>query len=260
MSLVGAAILPHNPLLVPTVGLYNHADFSSTNKGIKKIIDTINNFNIDTFIILNGHNKIIPNSFIINLCPSYNVNFFKFGDLNTNFNFQSDMATAYRLKESLETRLPISIIGEPDLDYTFGVVLNLLQEKFSQKLYIPIHSLADPNFDLTFKFGQAIVELIHKDTKRYFVIVAGDLSHANDLKKDSSTNKEYDHLLINLLKQKDFIALDSIPKNKIDLAEQCIHSPLTILAGIMSQVNFDCEINSYENKYGVGLLTCLMKL
>ena len=83
MTLVGAAILPHNPLLVPSIGLQYHLDFTNTLSGISNIIEQINSYHVDSVVIISGHNDFLPDSFLINLCPEYKVSFEKFGDLNT---------------------------------------------------------------------------------------------------------------------------------------------------------------------------------
>lgn len=258
MSLVGAAILPHNPLLVPTVGLQNQTDFKNTLKGVEKVINFIDSLNVDTIIILSSHNTILPDSFLINLCPEYKVNFLKFGDLNTNLSYRTNTGAAYRLKEYLETKLPVSLICELELDYNFGVILNFLKDKLSQRSIIPIHSTANQKNTQILNFGEAIINTIHKDTQKFFIIVSGDLSHQN--KKLNTTNTEYDHLLIKYLKQNDLNQIINIPTEIVTGANQCIHNSMLILAGTLNNINFSTDIYSYENVFGVGLLTAIIKL
>lgn len=261
MSLVGAAILPHNPLLVSSVGLQNQTDFKNTLNGIKKVLFFIESLNVDSIVIISAHNTILPGSFLINLCPEYNVNFNKFGDLNTNLVFRANTAAAYRLKESLETKLPVSLICELQLDYTFGVILNFLKEKNSQKSIIPIYSTGKKSNEQEIDFGEAIMNSLQKDNQKFFVIVSGDLSHQKTNEQILSTvSKEYDHLLIKYLKQNDFNQIESIPEEKIINSHQCIHNPLLILTGILRNLNFSTDIYSYENIHGVGLLTATIKL
>lgn len=261
MPLVGAAILPHNPLLVSTVGLQNQTDFKNTITGIQKVVDFIESQKVDTIIILSAHNSILPDSFIINLCPEYKVNFTKFADLNTDFTVKTNTGAAYRLKESLETKLPISLMCELNLDYTFGVILYFLKEKLNQKSIIPIYTILKQNENLGFNFGEAIINSLHKDTQKFFIIVSGDLSHQTNNKKDFNTiNKEYDHLLIKYLKQNSLSQISKIDNNLVVNSHQCIQAPLIILSGILNNINFFSEIYSYENIHGVGLLTSVFKL
>lgn len=258
MSLVGAAILPHNPLLVPTVGLQNQQYFKSTLQAIEKTIEFIESLNVDTIIILSSHNTIVPETFLINLCSEYKVNFTKFGDLNTNLSYKTNTGAAYRLKESLETKLPVSLISESDLDYNFGVILYFFQNKLYQKSIIPIYSTNKQNDLQNVSFGEAIINLVNNDSQKFFVIASGDLSHQN--KSSAKVNSQYDHLLIKNLKQNNFKQITDIPLEIIINAHQCIHNPILILSGILNKISFSTEIYSFENIFGVGLLTAVMKL
>jgi len=259
MSLIGAAIIPHNPLLVPGIGLQYQTDFATTIFGINKILDYISSKSVDSLIIVNGHNNLIVDSFIINLCPEYQINFEKFGDLNTKFSFPGNTGFSYRLKESTETQLPLSLVGEQFFDYGLGVVLNFLQ---SRNLRLPCTSLYTApqlNQQMHIDFGQSLMTLLHHETKKFFVIASGNLTHTMlDSAADREKSKEFDSLFIKTVKTKNEIK--TFDQNLLTSVKQCIHYPWLVLAGMLKEINYFPEIFSYENKHGVGMLTALFKL
>lgn len=290
MSIVFAAITPHSPFLIPTIGKENLLRLKTTESSFRKLEEDLYASKAETIIIISPHGTIQSNSFTMNVSPEFVTHFDDFGDLTTKINFTGDIALAHRIRERMETRAPLQLISEPKLDYGSSVPLYLLtqhmpkinpaplrpnsayQEKrlsiinpyvksvgHSERCGVKIIPIYYSGLDLEahLKFGQLLKRELMVNKNRAAIIASGDLSHR--LTRDAPAGfspkaKKFDQKIINSLLNK---KTNDIVKLKHDLLAEvceCGLKSIVILLGTMGGINYQPQNLSYEAPFGVGYL------
>jgi len=113
------------------------------------------------------------------------------------------------------------------------------------------------------EFGKNLKEAILNTAKRIAVIASGDLSHClteNAPAKFNPAGKEFDDMLIKLLKKEDAQGIVNLDKILIENAAECGLRSILILLGILNHIKFQTKILSYEAPFGVGYLVANLEL
>lgn len=256
MPIVYSAIVPHPPLLIPAIGKENIKEIKNTVQAYKKLEENLYAHKVDTIVIISPHGLIMPNSFTMNLSPNFFINFEEFGDLVTKTELKGDIGLAYKIRESLETKAPLQLISEPNLDHGSGVPLWLLTKNLKQAKIIPIY-YSGLNLEAHFKFGQLLKKQLMRHGKRIAVIASGDLSHR--LTKDapagySRQGAKFDKKLVELIKTKKTPDILRLDEKLIDDAGECGLKSIVTLLGTLDGIKHEPQILSYEGPFGVGYL------
>lgn len=262
MSLIFSAIVPHPPILIPKIGKENLSRLKDTQKAYQKLAKELSNNQIETILIISPHGLIQTDAFTMNLNPQFVGNFEEFGDFTTKLSWSGDIGLAYKIRERMETRAPLQLISEENLDYGATVPLYLLTQNIPNVKIIPLYYSGLPN-DAHFKFGQLLNRELLYHKEQIAVIASGDLSHR--LAKDapagySSKGKKFDTKIIELLqknKSQDIINLDH---KLVTEAGECGLKSIIILLGILDGMKYEPQLLSYEAPFGVGYMVMNFKL
>lgn len=261
MSLSFAAITPHPPIIIPTIGRENIALVKKTIRAMVKLEKDFKAAAPDIAIVISPHGHLYQDAFSINYSDKYIGNFHQFGDFATNLEFSPDLKFLHRLKERLEQKLPTVLIQEKNVDHGALVPLYFLTKNIKPNI-IPIsYSLLD--FETHLEFGRLIKEEIMASKKKIAVIASGDLSHR--LKPDapagfSPQGEVFDKKLIELLEKKDVKGILEMDKNLIEEAGECGLRSFLILLGILEKINCQPKTYSCEGPFGVGYLVLNFKI
>lgn len=259
MPIVFAAIVPHSPLLLPTIGKEHKGKVHKTVQSYRLLEEELYASKPDSLILLARHGKIFSDAFNINFNSQYISHFEEFGDFTTRSHFRSDSITIQHLRTcSADTKdFPIILTTEPILDYAASIPLLLLTSHLPQLPIVPIN---ESGGDLLkhYSFGSFLKRRLLHINKRYAVIASGELSHRLTPKAPggySEQGKVFDEKLISLIQKRDFQGILSIDSQlSQEAAESCLKI-FTILFGILHEMNFTVNILSYEHPFGVGYLT-----
>lgn len=262
MSLVFAAITPHPPILIPTIGKENLEKINKTRQAMEKLEQDLYAAKPEIIIVISPHGEIAGEAFTINLASEYEINFETFGDFATKLKIRGDTVMFATNKENLEDKSPLNIITEAKLDHGVGVPIFYLTKHLPAVSIIPIYySLLDHQTHL--EFGKGLKEIIMSSPKRVAVIASGDLSHCLTEKAPAPFNpagKEFDEKIINLIKGGDVQGLINLDQKLIEQAMECGFRSILILFGILNNINYQSTILSYEAPFGVGYLVANFKL
>lgn len=257
-----AAIMPHPPLLIPSIGKENLDKLTKTQQGIDILTEEFVKSEPETVIVISPHGDIYPDAFTINTLPSYETNFEQFGDFETKLKFESDLGFINKFRETIENQNVLNLKSEPVLDHGCSVPLYLLSQKYKNFKIVPINfSLL--SYEKHIAFGEALKESIMNEDKKIAIIASGDLSHR--LSKDAPAGfspkaKNFDKELVQLLKQKKVENILTMDKALIEEAAECGLRSILITLGIVKNMNYDFQILSYEAPFGVGYLVAQFKL
>jgi len=216
----------------------------------------------DTVIVISPHLQEKTDSFSIGHTPSFKVSFKDFGDLETKLEFKHNIGLAYKIKESLETKIPVILSHEENLDHGSAVPLYYLTKMYRNVSVIPI-SYSLSTRQVHFQFGQAIREIIDSTLERVAVVASGDLSHC--LKEGapagySPRGREFDKLVRKFLVEKDVSAMLNLDESLVKEAAECGFRSILILLGIFDKINYEVELLSYQSPFGVGHLVANLRI
>lgn len=262
MSIIFSAIVPHPPILIPTIDEDNIRHLKQTSDAYKKLEHDLYAAQAETIIIISPHGPLQNDCFVMNLNPEYTCDFEDFGDFSTKFNIAGDIGLSYKIRERLEIKAPLQLISESKLDHGSAVPLYLLTRHLPKVKVIPLHY---SGLDLTshYNFGQLLKRELLYNKNRIAIIASGDLSHRitkNSPAGYSAKGKKFDSKLIEYLVESNIKKIIEMNHEFIAEAAECGLKSIVILLGILEGIKFEPQLLSYEAPFGVGYLVMNFKL
>lgn len=259
-----AAITPHPPIIIPTIG--KPADLkivSKTIEGMEKLAEKFGKAKPETLILISPHGPLNSRNFTINQSPALAGHFYHFGDFQTELVFRNDEKLIEAIeKECQKAKIPLKTLNFKELDHGALVPLYYLSQGHPNFKLIPF-TFSFLDLETHFKFGQIIQKTINNRQRTVGIVASGDLSHR--LTPDapagySLRGKEFDEKLVELLKKKEVKEILNLDKDLVEEAGECGYRSIAILLGALDGISWQPEILSYEGPFGVGYLVANFKL
>ncbi len=260
MPLLKTVLLPHSPLLIPEIGKANHGLLQKTSSAYNKIAEDLKKLNIDTVIIISPHGLTPADSFGLNVAPEMKINLKDFGFIPAQANLTGDMVLADKINNQLKDKCSLQMTSEEELDHGSAIPAYLLNQDDGDFKLIIISPPEQSTLAEQVNFGRRLGRVIKAEEKRVAVIASGDLSHR--LKKKSPggyspKGAKFDNKIIEYLNEpatakKNIIKMDP---NFITAAGECGLKSITILLGILNNIDWQPEVLAYQNDFGVGYLS-----
>ncbi len=258
-----AAICPHPPIIIPTIG--RQADLKKVSKTIEameKLAEKFAKSAPETVLVISPHAPIDFNQFTVINSPTLTGHFYNFGDFQTELIFRNDENLIKIIgKECQKEKIPLRVADIKELDHGVLVPLYYLAKLHPNFKVIP---LAYSYLDLAthLKFGKVLQKVINK-AARIGIIASGDLSHRLTPEAPagySPEGKKFDKKLVELLRKKDVGGILNMEPDLVEEAGECGYRSIIILLGLLNGLDWQAEILSYEGPFGVGYLVASFKL
>lgn len=267
MSLVHASIIPHSPVLLPTIGSEHVAKLQHTIDAIKEVEGEMYVTQPETIFVISPHGPTTNEAFSIHLAPQFTINFSEFGDTTTTATFQADIELISKIREyadsnqaDAEFSVPVNIVDHSDLDYGSAVPLYYLTQHLPQVKIVPI-SVSMLDAKQHFQFGRLLRRVAIESNKRVAIIASAELSHFPAQPHDNSAGQTYDAKIQEMIKTGKY---DDILKLNLSIVEAAQaehgHQALLILFGALSDLECKPQVISYEVPLGVGMLVTQFNL
>lgn len=258
MSIVFAAVTPHSPVLLPSIGKEHLKKLRKTVTALKRLEQELYATHPETILIISPHGAVEAGHFTLDINERYVCDLKEFGVMDANMSFRADMRLASALKEQLEDRgVPLMLRSTSGLDYGAAIPLSYLTAHMPSVAILPISPSRMPP-KAQFEFGQAIQETLLHANRRVAVIASADLSHRLTRSAPagySPFGKKFDQKILDIFSERKFSALLSFEPELAEKAAQCGLPVLTILAGILDKMDAVPELLSYESPFGIGCAT-----
>ena len=258
MPLVFAAITPHPPLLLPTIGMSESKKISRTTEAMDELEEDLYASMPDVILMISPHGSLFSNVFTINFCTEYVTDLKKFGDLSTQIKFRGDHEMAHRLRDTTKrNKFPASMVSEPNLDHGSSIPLYFLTRHLPDMKIIQL-GFCDLDYKSHINFGLLIQEQIQLTNRRVAVIASADLSHALTDDSPAGFNKSgrlFDETLREMLNNNNIAKIVQLDKKLVSEASECGLRSIVILLGVLSQTHYTYKELSYEAPFGVGYMT-----
>lgn len=263
MSLVFAAITPHPPLLIPSIGKESIKKIEKTKIALEQMEKDLYITHPEVLIIISPHGSYFDDAFTLNVNTHFETDLREFGDLTTKTKFHGETHLAALIREGTKKEsLPTAMISEQHLDHGSSVPLTYLTNHLKNIKIIQI-GFCDLNWKTHIAFGSMIADKIAETNKRVAVIASGDLSHALISDAPAGYNPagpEFDRKIQELLETKNLSGMLQLDKQFVTDASECGFRSFLILMGILQGVHYTYKSYSYEAPFGVGYLTANFSL
>jgi len=258
MSLVFAAIAPHPPMLIPSIGKDQLKKIGKTKAALEKLEEDLYLAKPDIVVIISPHGSYFSDAFTVNVCPEFETDLKKFGDLTTKLKFKGEMHISALISDRAKDEgLPTSMVTERGLDHGSSVPLFALCQHLPDVQVLQI-GFSDLDYKTHVDFGYFLKEIIMNSNKRIAVIASADLSHA--LRTDSPAGfnpagEKFDEKIQEFLSHNNTSGMLQMDPELIKNASECGFRSCLILMGILKNMDYEFRNFAYEAPFGIGYLT-----
>lgn len=261
MSIVGAFIVPHPPMIVTQVGKGSEDQVRKTINSYTGISEEIAALKPDTIIISSPHSVMYYDYFHISPGTRAKGDFSRFGASEVKFSLEYDREFTDELCHICSDEgFPAGTIGEkdPSLDHGTMVPLYFITQKITGFRLVRI-GLSGMPLTEHYRFGQYIKEAADKLDKRIVYIASGDLSHKLQEYGPYGyvpEGPEYDKRVMDTCSRGAFGELLDFDEAFLDKASECGHRSFVMMAGALDGMSVISRFYSHEDVTGVGYGIC----
>lgn len=254
-AIVFAGLMPHAPVLVPSVAKELHAQVRRTLSALANAARHALAARPDTVLLISPHAPRSPHAFGLWQTPQLRGSFEQFGSDEDHVDLPLDRAFTDRLENEASRRgLPTWRISGKALDHGAAVPLAYLSAAGWTGPTVVV-SLNQPGGGGLEEFGQAIAVTAEALGRRLAVIASGDLSHRLTASAPGGFHADgsrFDHTFIELLQSGtpgELRHLDPVLRDHA--SEDAVDSTRVALAAA-GNTTPGRTVLSYEGPFGVG--------
>ena len=257
MSILGAVIVPHPPLIIPTVGRGREQEVQSTIDAYRAAAKQVAAWEPEVLIITSPHQIMYADYFHISPGRGATGDMSAFGGSGTKLRVEYDAQLRDEIIRRAEfTDLRVGTLGQRDpyLDHGTFVPLYFLREA---GVDCPILRIGLSGFSPVdhYRLGQCIAQAVEILGCRAVFIASGDLSHK--LKDDgpygfAPEGPEFDRQITEAMAEGDFLQFLTMDPALCDRAAECGLRSFQIMAGALDGLAVEAKLLSYEGVTGVG--------
>ena len=253
----GAIIVPHPPIIIPTVGRGREREVQATVEAYRAAARQVAAWNPEVLIVTSPHCVMYADYFHISPGKGASGDMFAFGAPQTGLTVEYDEELRDELvRRAEEAGIEAGTLGErdPSLDHGTFLPLYFLREA---GVDCPILRIGLSGFSPLehYRLGRCIAGAADKLGRRMVFVASGDLSHK--LKDDGPygyvpEGPVFDHKVTDAMAAGDFLQFLTMDESLCDRAAECGLRSFQIMAGALDGLSVDARLLSYEGTFGVG--------
>lgn len=256
MAILAGYIVPHPPLIVPSVGRGQEKKIASTTDSYHAIANDIAALAPDTIVVISPHATMYADYLHISPGRSAKGSLRNFGS-SQSFEIQYDEPLVAEIAALCrEEDFPAGTEGETDpaLDHGTMVPLHFVQEAFPNTRYLRI-GISGLSLQEHYRFGMLVQQAAQHLKRRVIMIASGDLSHK--LKADgpygfSPDGPVLDAALQDIMRSGNFNEFFRLSPSLCENAAECGLRGFVIMAGALDRCKVNPRLLSYAGPFGVG--------
>lgn len=257
MSIAGAFIVPHPPIILPQVGRGEEEKIRKTMDAYDRIAQKIAAMKPEVIILTSPHATLYADYFHISPGKGAKGDLRKFGASGFSINVEYDSELVQAISEEAEKAgIHAGTMGEREKGLDHGTLVPLY---FINKYYTDYKLIRIGLSGLTplehYRFGALIARTVESLGRRAVFVASGDLSHK--LLEEGPygyvpEGPEFDIKVTQAMDEADFLAFLSFNQSFCDSAAECGLRSFIIMAGALDGKSVKPELLSYEGTFGVG--------
>ena len=257
MPMIGAIIVPHPPLIIPTVGRGREREVQKTIDAYRTAARQVADWGPEVLIVTSPHSIMYTDYFHISPGKGASGDMSAFGASQTRLMAEYDGELRDEIIRQTEAaNVRAGTLGErdPSLDHGTFLPLYFLQEA---RVNCPILRIGLSGFSPLehYRLGQCIAKAVDKLGRRAVFVASGDLSHK--LKDDgpygyAPEGPVFDRQVTEAMASGDFLRFLTMDPGLCDRAAECGLRSFQIMAGALDGLAVDARLLSHEGVTGVG--------
>lgn len=261
--IVLSAIVPHSPLLAPTIGKEHREKLTDTLNAFETLAQSLYLAKPDTIVILSPQAPMYPDSFSGNIAPSFKGSLKEFGDHGTEVPIKADFLVLDHIHRHMRQKnISFTMTSAEELDYATTIPLLFLIKNLPNVKLVPI-GMSGLSVQKHFEFGEALKDIIHAETRRIAIIASADLSHTASVNSPEGLTEEgmqFDKIMREKALALDGAGMIAMDPTMLEKARQSGHKPIVMLMGCLEKMNCKAKELSYEAPFGVGMMVVRYEL
>ncbi len=279
MSIQAAYVVPHPPLIIPSVGRGEERGIQKTIDAYKEIARRVVTHRPEAIIVSSPHAPLYRDGFHITTDTLLSGSMESFRAPQTKIEVDIDVAlTQSIIQEATRSALDIvpSSWRDHEMDHATFIPLHFIEQSYKEAGVVPNFrvvrvGLSGLSADVHRQFGHVLSSAVDATKRRCIYIASGDLSHK--LKTDgpygfAPEGPKLDHRLCELFQSGALEDLFELDEDFCDRAAECGVRSFQIMAGVLEMQSsetfashslqsssfglYSAELLSYEGPFGVG--------
>lgn len=262
MSMLGAIITPHPPVLLPEVGGGREREIAATDRAMRTAAETVAAWQPDVIIVSSPHTILYRDYFHIAPGDGAVGDMGRFG------------APEVRIQASYDTLLREEIIRRAESEGLHAGTLGQRDPKLDHGVLIPLYYLRKAGVRCPivrmglsgfspldhYRLGKCVQDAVNALGRRAVFLASGDLSHK--LKADgpygyAPEGPQFDDAVTHTMASGDFLEFLTIDPALCERAAECGLRSFQVMAGALDGLAVEPQLLSHEGTFGVGYAIAL---
>ncbi|MCM1256810.1 MAG: AmmeMemoRadiSam system protein A [Roseburia sp.] len=261
MGITAAYMVPHPPLIIPSVGKGEEKQIQKTIDAYEETGQRISVHRPETIVLISPHQTMYADYFHISPGESAQGDFGQFRAGQEKIKVSYDREFVIKLSGLAgEKGLPAGTFGEKEKKLDHGTMVPLyFVNKYWRDYRLVRIGLSGLSLVSHYELGQCIKEVAENLGRNVVLVASGDLSHC--LKPDGPYGYQeegpvYDKNIMEVMEKGNFLELFDFSEEFCSRAGECGHRSFVLLSGALDKTAVKPERLSYEGPFGVGYGIC----
>ena len=257
MSIVGAFMVPHPPLIVPEVGRGGEQQIEATKEAYEAVAKEVAALRPETVIISSPHTTMYADYFHISPGKSAEGSFAQFRAPQVRFREEYDTELVDVIERMAEKEdFPAGTQGQRSRELDHGTMVPLFfLRQFCSDFRLVRVGLSGLPLEDHYRLGQIIRRAVETTGRRAVYIASGDLSHKLQSYGPygyAPEGPQYDARIMDVCSRAAFGELFDFDERFCERAAECGHRSFVIMAGALDGRRVEAKQLSHEDVTGVG--------
>lgn len=262
MSMLGAIITPHPPVLLPEVGGGREREIAATDRAMRTAAETVAAWQPDVIIVSSPHTILYRDYFHIAPGDGAVGDMGRFGAPEVRIQASYDTLLREEIIRRAEAEgLHAGTLGQRDPELDHGVLIPLYYLR-KAGVRCPIVRMGLSGFSPLdhYRLGKCVQDAVNALGRRAVFLASGDLSHK--LKADgpygyAPEGPQFDDVVTRTMASGDFLEFLTIDPALCERAAECGLRSFQMMAGALDGLAVEPQLLSHEGTFGVGYAIAL---
>lgn len=262
MSMLGAIITPHPPVLLPEVGGGREREIAATDRAMRTAAETVAAWQPDVIIVSSPHTILYRDYFHIAPGDGAVGDMGRFGAPEVRIHASYDTLLREEIIRRAEAEgLHAGTLGQRDPELDHGVLIPLYYLR-KAGVRCPIVRMGLSGFSPLdhYRLGKCVQDAVNALGRRAVFLASGDLSHK--LKADGPygyvpEGPQFDDAVTRTMASGDFLEFLTIDPALCERAAECGLRSFQVMAGALDGLIVESQLLSHEGTFGVGYAIAL---
>lgn len=262
MSMLGAIITPHPPVLLPKVGGGREREIAATDRAMRTAAETVAAWQPDVIIVSSPHTILYRDYFHIAPGDGAVGDMGRFGAPEVRIHASYDTLLREEIIRRAEAEgLHAGTLGQRDPELDHGVLIPLYYLR-KAGVRCPIVRMGLSGFSPLdhYRLGKCVQDAVNALGRRAVFLASGDLSHK--LKADgpygyAPEGPQFDDAVTRTMASGDFLEFLTIDPALCERAAECGLRSFQVMAGALDGLAVEPQLLSHEGTFGVGYAIAL---